>query len=110
MKAFRLLLAVQFLTIIIYTIITGINHGWNLLTIFFSNIIELNWSGQFNLDFMFVLFLSGLWIAWRNQFTTKGIILGFIGFVCGIMFLSPYLFYLSFKTKGSIKEILIGEN
>lgn len=110
MRAFRLILAVQFLSILTYTIIAGFNYGWNILAIFFNNIIALNWSGQFNLDFLFMLFLSGLWISWKNKFTTKGIILGLIALLFGIMFLSPYLFYLSIKTKGDIKEILLGNN
>ena len=106
MKVFRLILVVQFLAIISYTIITGINHGWNLLAIFFNNILSFNWSGQFNLDFLFLLFLSGLWISWRSRFTAKGIFLGLVALLFGIMFVAPYLFYLSFKTKGDIKEII----
>ncbi len=67
------------------------------------------WPGQFNLDFMGFLILSGLWVAWRNNFSAMGLGLGVVAFFGGIMFLTPYLFYLSFETKGDMKKILLGQ-
>jgi len=109
MKAFRLFLVVAFVTELVYTIIAGINHGWNLFPIIIDSIGSLTWLGQFNLDFAFFLALAGLWVAWRNKFSPAGIVLGLIAFVGGIIFISVYLFILSFKAN-SIKEILIGKN
>ena len=109
MKAFRLFLVVAFVTELVYTIIAGINHGWNLFPIIIDSIGSLTWLGQFNLDFAFFLALTGLWVAWRNKFSPAGIVLGLIAFVGGIIFISVYLFILSFKAN-SIKEILIGKN
>ena len=110
MKAFRLFLVVAFVTELVYTIIAGINHGWNIFPIIIDSIGSLTWLGQFNLDFAFFLALTGLWVAWRNKFSPVGIVLGLIAFVGGILFLSVYLFILSFNTNVSIKELLIGKN
>ncbi len=108
MKFFRFLLAVMFLAVLIYTIIVGNNYGWDLFSIFFSNIVKMDWSGQFNFDFALLLFLSGLWVSWRNKFSLKGIILGLFAFIGGILFTSVYLFILSFNCNNSVKELLIG--
>lgn len=42
-----------------YTLVVGINHGWNLLPIAISNITDMTWSGQFNLDFLAFLWSFG---------------------------------------------------
>jgi hypothetical protein len=69
MTAFRVYLAIIILYLGAYTMIVGLNHGWNLLPIFFSDIAAMTWPGQFNSDFMTFLLLSGLWPAWRHQFS-----------------------------------------
>ena len=109
MKAFRIILAIMFANIIIYTTIVGSHNGWNLFPIFLENLSKMNWSGQFNMDFMSFLTLSGLWLAWRHNFSPKGIILGLLGFFGGILILAPYLFWASFKANGDIKVVLLGE-
>lgn len=108
MKLFKTLLLAMTSGIVVYTGITGSNHGWNLFQIFFTDMASFNWPGQFNFDFTCMLAFSGLWTAWRNNFSFTGLILGFLGFVGGTMFLAPYLLYLTFKTKGDMKEILLG--
>lgn len=109
MIAFRgyLILALACLTG--YTLMVGINHGWNLLPIFFANIAEMSWSGQFNLDFMTFLGLSGIWVAWRHQFTGGAIALGVVAFFGGMMFLAPYLLWASFQAGGDVKILLLGK-
>ena len=109
MKFFRTLLFIMIANIIIYTTIVGINHGWNLFPPFLDDISKMNWPGQFNMDFTSFLALSGLWLAWRNHFSIKGIILGVLGFFGGIMVLAPYLLWTSFKSNGDMKIILLGE-
>lgn len=109
MKAFRLLLTVMCIYIVVYTTITISNHGWNLLPVFFGDMVEMAWPGQFNLDFMSFLILSGLWVAWRNDYSRAGLALSLVAFFGGIMFLAPYLLYLSFQTKGDMKELFIGK-
>ena len=59
MTAFRILLILFFLDFLGYTTLVGIHHGWNLFAIVFSDLAAITWSGQFNLDFMGFLTLSG---------------------------------------------------
>jgi hypothetical protein len=108
MAAFRVYLVVVLACLTGYTLVVGINHGWNLLPIFFSNIAEMTWSGQFNLDFMTFLSLSGIWVAWRHQFTSGGIALGVVAFFGGMMFLAPYLLWASAQAGGDAKTLLLG--
>ncbi len=68
------------------------------------------WPGQFNFDFLGFLLLSGLWTAWRENFNPKGLLLSVFAFTGGILFLSTYLLYLSFQTKGDIAKIMLGEH
>lgn len=109
MKAFQLLLMTIFIAIVGYTLVTISRHGLNLLPIFFGDIAKMGWPGQFNFDFLGFLILSGLWTAWRERFSAKGLILGVFAFLGGILFLSAYLLYLSFKTDGDMKKIMLGE-
>lgn len=109
MTVFRVYLVVIFACLTAYTIIVGNNQGWNLLPVFFSNVAAMNWSGQFNLDFTTFLALTGLWLAWRHQFTVGGVTLGIIGFFGGMMVLAPYLLYASYQSKGDAKILLLGK-
>ena len=108
MTLFRLLLALLFLVLLIYTLMVGAQHGWNLVPPFFSEIHALTWQGQFNLDFAGFLILSALWCAWRNNFSPLGWGLSVLGATGGILFLAAYLLTLSFLTKGNIKTMLLG--
>jgi len=109
MGKFRILLVVFIIWIFSITGVVGLNHGWNLLPIFFGDMAALTWPGQFNADFMCFLLLSGLWLAWRHHFSFGGIILGLIGVFGGISFLAPYLLFASYKANGDIKELLLGK-
>jgi hypothetical protein len=107
-KVLQLYLLVVLIVNIVYTFIVGSNHGWNLLEIFFSNIATMNWDGQFNMDFMSFLSLSGLWVSWRHGFTVGAIALGLVAFFGGILFLAPYLIWASLNAKGDVRVILLG--
>jgi hypothetical protein len=109
MTALRVYLAVVLVCLTAYTLVVGINHGWNLLPIFFSSIEDMTWSGQFNLDFITFLGLSGIWVAWRHQFTGGAIALGVIAFFGGMMFLAPYLLWASAQAGGDAKILLLGK-
>ena len=108
MMLFRIYLVVILACLTGYTLVVGINQGWNLVPIFFSNIAAMTWSGQFNLDFMTFLGLSGIWVAWRHQFSGGGIALGVAAFFGGMMFLAPYLLWASAKSDGDAKVLLLG--
>lgn len=109
MNLFRLFLCVLLVSLLIYTFITISNHGWNLLPVFFGDMKAMTWPGQFNFDFFGFLLLSGLWVSWRNNFSLTGVALGLTGVFGGILFLSAYLLYLSFQTKGDIKQMMLGK-
>jgi hypothetical protein len=108
MVLFRTLLVVIFLAIVGYTAIVVKNHGMGLLPVFFGDIAEMAWPGQFNLDFMCFLLLSAVWVSWRHEFSGVGLLLGLIAFFGGALFLSIYLFILSFMVKGNIDALLLG--
>ncbi|WP_409433993.1 hypothetical protein ACJ3XI_05680 [Litorimonas sp. RW-G-Af-16] len=109
MKVFRLFLIVVLIAIISYTFVTISRHGLGLIPIFFGDMAAMTWPGQFNFDFMCFLFLSGIWTAWRNKFSISGLILALFAFFGGMLFLSAYLLYLSFETKGDIKRMMLGD-
>ena len=79
MTLFRLFLVAVIATVGAYTTVTIANHGMGLYPIFFGDIAEMAWPGQFNLDFLFFLIFSGFWVAWRHEFSVAGLVLGFSG-------------------------------
>ena len=109
MNAFRAWLIVIVATVWVYTALVIRDHGPNLFPTFFGDMAKLGWPGQFNLDFMFMLSLSGLWVAWRNRFSGAGIALGIGAFFLGAPFLSIYLLYLLSQTKGDVRAALAGD-
>ena len=109
MNAFRILLMGIFITISGYTAMVVSNHGMGLLQVFFGDMAKMGWPGQFNLDFMCLLMLSALWLAWRQHFSPIGIFLGFAGFFGGAFFLSAYLLIESFRVEGDVKALLLGK-
>jgi len=107
MTAFRLLLAAMFVVLLGYTALVIRDHGMNLLAVFFGDMAKMGWPGQFNLDFMFMLLLSGLWVSWRHRFSPAGLGLGVLAFLGGASFLSVYLLVLSLRGADP-KTILLG--
>jgi hypothetical protein len=108
MTLFRVYLVTVLVVLAGYTLAVGLEHGWNLLPIFFSNIAQMNWPGQFNMDFLTFLSLSGLWVAWRHRFTAGAIGLGIIAVFGGMMFLAPYLLWASAQARGDVRILLLG--
>lgn len=86
----------------------GYEYGFGLFQVFFSDILTLTWPGQFNLDFLFMLTFSALWLSWREKFSIVGLGIGLLGLFGGALFLSAYLFYLSFKVNESFVSLLLG--
>ena len=105
MTAFRALLTSMILVVLIYTGIVVATHGWGLFPIFFGDIRAMSWPGQFNLDFSCLLVLSGLWLAWRNQFSP----LGLFALVGGTPLIATYLLWASMDAKGDAKVLLLGK-
>ncbi|MEY4952764.1 MAG: hypothetical protein RL299_1188 [Pseudomonadota bacterium] len=109
MNLFRLFLLTCLIAIAAYTSVTISNHGINLLPVFFGDMAEMAWPGQFNLDFMGLLALSAIWTAWRHQFSAAGLGLGVLAFFGGMLFLSIYLLVQTGRSKGDMKVLLLGE-
>jgi len=109
MISFRLFLVAVWLLIASYTAVVIANHGLNLLPVFFGDMTKLGLPGQFNLDFMCMLLLSGLWVAWRHQFSAAGLALGVLAVLGGAFFLSTYLLIVSYQLQGGMPELLLGK-
>jgi len=109
MTGFRILLATIFLAIAVYTGFVVLDHGMNLLPVFFGDILRMQWPGQFNLDFLGFLILSGFWLAWRHHFSPAGLALGVLGFFGGAPVLTVYLLIVSYQAQGDVREMLLGK-
>ncbi|QLC25904.1 hypothetical protein HFP57_13305 [Parasphingopyxis algicola] len=108
MAAFRTLLVLLCLGIVLYTAIVVGEHGMNLFPAFFGDIAALGWPGQFNVDFLSFLILSAVWVAWRHAFSTTGFALALLAFSGGGLFLTIYLLIASFSADGDIRIVLLG--
>jgi hypothetical protein len=108
MTGFRIFLIVVLAVLGGYTLVVGSRHGWELLPIFFGDIAALSWNGQFNMDFMSFLLLSGLWVAWRHQFSPAGLALGLVAVFGGMLFLAIYLLVALAQVRGDAAALLLG--
>jgi hypothetical protein len=71
MTAFRAALVLPWLAVAGYTRVVVARHGIDLVSVFISAIGAVDWPGQFDLDFLGLLLLSGLWVAWRHDFSAR---------------------------------------
>jgi hypothetical protein len=110
MRPFYLVLMALWGALAFYTGYVILHHGINLFPYFFGDMAAWTWAGQFNLDFMMMLFLSASWTAWRNRFSAAGLGLALVAFFGGAGFLLPYLTYLAWRHDGDTEAILIGTN
>jgi len=110
MAGFRGLLVALFVSLLVYTSVVINSHGWNLMSVFFGDMAKMEWSGQFNLDFMFMLSLSALWVAWRHRFSVEGLVLALLAFFGGASFLAVYLFVISLRANGDMRQVLLGKS
>lgn len=109
MQAFKGLLWTFLIAIIAYTVYVIGNEGVNLITPFFGEMTAWTWKGQFLFDFQTYLILSGLWVAWRVNFSMQGILLGIIAVIFGILFFAPYLLYLLRQYNDDWHKALLGK-
>ena len=77
---FRVLLIFVFCVLSAYTLLVVSGHGLNLFSVFFGDMQKISWAGQFNLDFMFMLLFSAIWVMWRHHYSLSGIALGVVAF------------------------------
>jgi len=108
MSAFRILLAVSFVAILVYTLTVFSNANLGLVDQAVTDLKAQNWAGQFNLDFIIYIMFVALWLLWRHDFKPMGwlMVLGSCG---GSLFLAPYLLITSIQANGDMKEVLLGK-
>ena len=85
------------------------NAGLDLITPFIGGIFAMGWSGQFNLDFMMYLILSALWVAWRHDFSSGGLVLAAIASVGDMLFFAAYLLVQIGRSDGDAERLLLGD-
>ncbi len=102
------LLLLQTAAIAGYTLVAFTKEGADLFSVFLSNLSSFTWNGQFNLDFGCYLMLSGLWIMWRDRFSSKAIIVAVAAMILGIIFFAPYLLYLLRVNGGNWRMVFLG--
>lgn len=109
MKLFKTLLIAMNLLVLVYTTLAVVNEGVNLFATTLPALLEFGWPGQFHIDFASYLILSGIWVAWRHNFSSGGIVLGVLASVLGMIFLSLYLLFVINKANGEMSEVLLGK-
>lgn len=110
MTVFRGFLVVGWAVLAIYTLFVVVEHGLNLLPVFFGDVARMGWPGQFNLDFLLMLCLSALWVGWRHRFSGLGCLLAVIALFGGAGFLYPYLLIEAGRAQGDMRQLLLGAN
>jgi len=108
MLPLRLILSLMLLAVVAYTGVVVARHGLDFLPVFFGDIAAVRWAGQFNLDFLCMLLLSGLWVAWRHRFSAAGLALALVAVLGGSPFLCVYLLAESMRSRGDVRALLLG--
>jgi hypothetical protein len=108
MFPFRLLLSLMFVAVVAYTGVVIARHGMDFLAVFFGDMARMGWAGQFNLDFMGMLVLCALWVAWRHRFSAGGIALALLVFLGGTPFVCVYLLIEGARSGGEARAMLLG--
>jgi len=89
----RILLFLMLAILGVFTFNAWNAEGFMVIETALKNIQGGGWNAQFNFDFLCYLILSGIWIAWRHQFRWKGLLLGILAMVGGMLFFAPYLWW-----------------
>ena len=110
MTLLRILLILSTVAIYLLTYFALVSQGANWPAIAISDIQALNWRSQFDVDFLIHLLLLAIWISWREGFTPKGHVFGFLSIILGGMFSFPYLIHASYIAKGNPAKILLGKS
>jgi len=105
LRAFLIATTILIFSVSIYVIIT---MGINFPAIYFGDLLKLDWRSQFNTDLLIALCLFLIWVIWREGFTTKGFLFGFLFLLLGFMFGCPYLLFATYKANGDAKVLLLG--
>ena len=108
MTILRVFLLVSTAAIYLLTYFAAVGHGPNWPAVAVTDILALDWRSQFDVDFVIHLLLLATWISWREGFTPKGHVYGFLSIVMGGMFSFPYLIYATYVAEGDPARVLLG--
>jgi hypothetical protein len=108
MLPLRLFLVLMLSVVVAYTGVVIARHGADFLPVFFGDLAAMGWAGQFNLDFLCMLLLSALWVAWRHRFSAGGLVLALLAGLGGTPFLCIYLLIESVRQRGDVRALLLG--
>lgn len=108
MAKLNVLVIALFGALAIYTFFSISIEGANFLPGFVDDLMSLSWRGQINLDLITFTTLAGLWVAWRHEFSTGGIIMGLIVVGGAMLLFAPYLLYAIRQSKGDFTILLMG--
>jgi hypothetical protein len=108
MTLLRIFLSVSTLVIYAVSIYVIATMGINWPAVYFGDLLKLDWRSQFNTDLLIALCLFLIWVIWREGFTAKGFLFGFLFMNLGFMFGCPYLLFATYKANGNIKALLLG--
>lgn len=106
--ALRLLLVLMVASVVVYTYFTMQVDGWNFFQATWEHLVSMQWKGQFTLDFLYFLLLTGLWIMWRNKYSSTAVFFGLMAMMWGLLFIGPYLIHLITNAKGDLRTVLLG--
>lgn len=89
-----------------YTGVVIHKQGWGFLQEALINLGSLTWDGQFTLDFVAYLLLSGCWVAWRHRWSWPGIGMALLCVLLGIIVFAPYVMYWWYRQEGRVEALL----
>jgi hypothetical protein len=107
LRAFLAAATLLIFSVSIYVIVT---MGINWPAIYFNDLLKLDWRSQFDTDLLISLCLFLIWVLWREQFTIKGFLFGFLVMFGGFMFVCPYLLFATYQAKGDPIMLLVGQH
>lgn len=105
LRTFLIAATILIFSVSIYVIAT---MGINWPVVYFGDMQKLDWRSQFDTDLLISLCLFSIWVTWREGFTPKGFLFGFLVMFLGFMFLCPYLLFATYQAKGNPQILLLG--
>lgn len=110
MTVLRLFLLFATTGIYFFTATALATQGFNWPAIAIHDLLARDWRSQFDFDFIIYLLLLALWVSWREGFTAKGHLFGFLSVVMGGMFSFPYLIHAIYSAGGDPIRLLLGRH
>jgi hypothetical protein len=110
MRRLQALLVVMLVGVVAYAVPVVLRHGLDFPAVFVRDVLALGWPGQFNLDFLCLLVLAALWLAWRDRFAPAGLLKAGLTLVGGTPVLCAVLLLASRDARGDLRRLLLGRH